>query len=865
MIKKFVSILIIIVILAGTLSVSAEKSALPLDKERTLLEALNIIIDDVKEDANGYVSEETFMNTVSKIFNVPFSEKYSSVPISYNKAIKVMLDILGYEMIAKRDGYTKVASDVKLTANIENARYSGPINGEMLIKLSYNCLFVKVYERTKYGSNDRISFKYGESALNVYHSINYAEGIVTGAAYSSLTGDRAFIDESSVEIDGVLYNLSENIQLNDMVGMRIGYYYSFNDDKQDADKIILLSEVKNYVVEILEDDISDYIDRTYYYFGSESNNAVKLMLDDLCDILYNGRPMETDAKNKMIPQKGRVKLIDNTNNGLINVVIIEEFGFTFVASSTHYNSADDKYIFYDRNSSDFFVEIENNEKLNVYNNMMRRIKADEINTGDSLTFIIADDGTTVIFVRRDKLSGMISEVSEDWILIDDKKHLYTGNASDIEKMAGFYITGWFDAYGRLFYVERDSLEGLKVGYVIDANTSNGLENDVKIKIFAAEGSGSNKVFKVKKRLTLNNRTVTSQEALEHLKWGENNVVPQLVIYRTDSEGNVNYLDTAANFKSFETTDVNDSKNSLYVNYTSAVNSNFTFRATESLKFKRAGQKFIGDINTPTIRGTKVFLGTDTLIIKVPTDANGLFNTELAEDISKLQKEYFVAENYYFVESYAYDKGYLGEAKILLVYDNGMFIANNSTPMLVTGVNDAVNDKGDHVKSISGYVNDVLVRYITSDASVILYSDKDNVSQSLIGSALKPGDVITFSVNDKKEISSKIVYYSRDNNMVNNPTNNNYSYPTWVSLSKPLSRKGDFVLFQTISNDDPKMLDVHNTEKAYIFVYDSNTDEGKRIYRGDTKDILVSENVGSDYTKTLIYLRAGELVSIFVYK
>ena len=381
--------------------------------------------------------------------NIFEEEKIDYSPVTVGIAVKEVVKKLGYDK-TMLDGYTDIidffnkARTLKLLNGI-NAGVNDYLTCEDFAKLLVNMLETASFEF----SGEKNGGSVYQTGLSYFREKNIFEstGIVEQNVNTSLY-EQAGTDDNKIIIDGIRYQINDDT-IHSYLGKNVRFYYQ---KKSGANERIILSLTENRLnktVTIDAADLSDATDtnRVVYY---NENKEITLKLDEEYSLIYNGIMKLRHQKQDLLPELGRLEVIDNDNDGVYEVVFVYSYEVYIVSEYSLSNrkvvSANDKESIKLDNPDSILDVVKNGEKSSV----------SEIKKDDVLYVAFSEDKNHISIVISDtKISGVIERLD----LSDDKECLIDGkwykvgkdvNLSDAVGKQGIFRLG---ADGVIEYAE----------------------------------------------------------------------------------------------------------------------------------------------------------------------------------------------------------------------------------------------------------------------------------------------------------------------------------------------------------------------------------------------------------------------------
>lgn len=457
---------------------------------------------------------------------------YPDETVSYYDVVKTFVTLLGYDQMANMyggypDGYIAMGGELGIT---EGVQYTKKVTRKSVLSILNNALDVKIAEINI--DNDKIIYEESDdkTILSQYRDIYMRKGILSANSVTSLTsGSEMLPKEGHVIINGEELYEGETDAAS-FLGMNVEYYYK--DDVSSGEKTILFIsgiESKNNVIEISGEHIiladGDETKNIYEYYDDKFNFK-KARLSDELKVFYNGVAKPDYSYSQIRPKEGSVKLIDNNNDGIYEVLSVFETTIVCVADGI----GEDDDAFYIKNKCDKtnLVELPKKNESNYFTIIKNKKNADisAIKSGVVLNIGINPDyGYALVYVSDVTIDGNIVSVSDEDVTIGEKEYAISDyylkviekGASarpTVGKRGKFYI----DYFGYLQYFEA---EAETVAYGILINTYKTDDDECLIKIFDQDGNIvkyklADKV-KLSSKDNVMGKKITDQEAVEKMR------------------------------------------------------------------------------------------------------------------------------------------------------------------------------------------------------------------------------------------------------------------------------------------------------------------------------------------------------------
>ncbi|MBE7039032.1 MAG: hypothetical protein E7404_09055 [Ruminococcaceae bacterium] len=364
------------------------------------------------------------------------------------------------------------------------------------------------------------------------------------------------------------------------------------DENEDIIKSIVAMEGSNNVYNVTSHDIdSSSTTSLKLTYQKENEREKTLRISAEADYIYNGALYKYYTKDDLTLDDCFYTLIDNTSDGKIDVIIAEKYE-TFMTDIVIMNEnkiIDNKSNVYDL--TDYFEE-----GGKIYNTDGDSITLDDFGAFSIISYLKSKDNKyTKFIVSQNTEEGIFNEMQSDYryVYVSGEKYetltRYHKNRNEYDLVnLGDEVKLFFDFAGFVADIKRIS-GVVKAGYIID-NISEDAKRP-KIRLLKEDGSIGKVEFASSVVLDNVKRKASSLSGCESLfKNGE--VIPQLILYKDNSNGKIFYLDTATDNSGIGKTS-DDASFSLDYDY----EKESTLRIITTNGKKVLGSKYLPDSDT----------------------------------------------------------------------------------------------------------------------------------------------------------------------------------------------------------------------------------------------------------------------------
>lgn len=250
-------------------------------------------------------------------------------PIVYEHAVTIMLKLLGYYPIKNpSDTVMGLATKLRILGNVASMN-NGYISRGDAATLIYNSLEKERLDVAYYeGSNITYEMS-GNNTLLAQMGINISKGQITATEFTSLLGNTKAV-EGSVIINGVSYPEGES-GASSLLGRYITFYHKCDGDRQNGEIVFIKPYQSEDVITIDAKDIADSTTETVFHYYNKNGKLQQESIRN-ATVIFNGKYFAEYKATDLVPADGDVTLIDNGNDGSVDVVLVRSFE-TFVVDA----------------------------------------------------------------------------------------------------------------------------------------------------------------------------------------------------------------------------------------------------------------------------------------------------------------------------------------------------------------------------------------------------------------------------------------------------------------------------------------------------------------------------------------------------
>ena len=645
-------------------------------------------------------------------------------PVLLQEAITIIVRAMGYEPAAEDkggypSGYLYIASSHQLLRGLSGSATEPATRGDVA-QLIFNALTVNLMEQVGFGTNT--SYEVVDKTL-LYDKLNVEKGYgqITATGETALTGGST-TDEDRIVIDQKNF-LEGETSSKQYLGYNVLYYARI--DKTTDEKTLINvrpQDNKNKTVTVTSDDIVEVTgeegaNKSFSYWANKDDRNYKTAtILSTATYIYNGKYKEGITNEMLKPATGNVILLDADSNGIYEIVFINNLTNLVVDTvSTVTGRVTDKYL----NGSLVFDE-EDTETMYTLLKDGEEIGIDQLKEWNVISYTISEDKTLIKgYVSDAAINGMITEANEDGFRIGDstefhKKAANYPNEIKLRDRGTFYL----DIEGKIAAVNKNATAdngqnlGKNYAYLMGAAMNDGFDTTAQFKLFTAKGE--TQIVSSANKMRFNEKYAQEPKMVVDTLGGDA-MTPQIVVYETNSSGNITALETAKDNTATGAPNVNE----------------FTMNIKkEDMVYKSASGKL-----------GSVAITEDTIIFDIPTEAG----TD-SDKYSVRNKASLSNDTSYDAIVYDLQENYTAN---VVVITSSTGITEAQSPILVVDTIAATqNDEYEETDRLYGWQSGKEIDILASEKGILVKGEK----------ALEKGDIIQYRTNAQGEIDGITVLF-----------------------------------------------------------------------------------------------------------
>lgn len=413
--------------------------------------------------------------------------------VTYTDAMKILVCALGYDVAAKEaggypNGYLSVGAKIRLNSGISADREDFLTRGAVVLML-HNALDIEILEPVSYGDSDITYGISGKTYRSLFatdtssDSIYMSTGIVTADYYSYLLEPVSEIQPGEVQINGIIYNIGTT-NTDKLLGMEIEYFYK---EAKRGNPTIISSRMTdtNNIVPLKSGEIVNISASSLSFYDEEKNKETNLRLSDTLSIVKNYQLVDRPyvfSSGEDICKNGFVKIIDNTGDGIYDLLITEDYNSyrvekvsengLYLANNKLFNASPFVKINLDDDTVKIILENENGEKINL----------SDIKEDDVVSLLQNEDKSVLKCVKgKEAVFGNLTEMNAKELYIDNEAYTFDYYYSDTVRV-GSDIIAYLDFRGKIIEIELDASLGKNYAYILESSSEEGLSGSFCLQV-----------------------------------------------------------------------------------------------------------------------------------------------------------------------------------------------------------------------------------------------------------------------------------------------------------------------------------------------------------------------------------------------
>ena len=459
---------------------------------------------------------------------------YPERPITVKDLKNPLISILGYARIpntsAAMQAEAKLMKGLSLTDSQE-------MNRGQMAQMLYNALDIEMVTEEIGGKGQYVMS--GQTLLGWYleqKDMLVYRGVLEATENATLNVEKPAKD-GYIVIDGELFQYEGGANLTGMLGRRVDFAAVNTDDS--VRTVIYVNPFRNEEFTFESDDLIKITKSGAEYIDPETDETEKLNFSDDLYFVYNNRAVLGFSDADLMTGNGTYTLVDNDDDGTIDVVLVAEYESFVVKNVSTALSAiyleDGRYyqgrnnISLDRADRDFTFELTDAEG--------KAAALADIAPYDAVTVMGDREGKRLsVIVAKNKVYGRLSEITADYVVLEGEEYEIGKDANGVPVLncdlsaTGNYI---IDAFGNIIGFEETG-ESKNYGFVAGIDSDSSIASDLKVKIIRggritelekenstdkpkySVGNQELQVYTLADKVRVDNRKLTANEKMQML-------------------------------------------------------------------------------------------------------------------------------------------------------------------------------------------------------------------------------------------------------------------------------------------------------------------------------------------------------------
>lgn len=572
------------------------------------------------------------------------------------EAVTILVNMLGFGVFAKAEGgypygYYRIADRIGLTGK---GFSTNATTFQSLATLLYNALHIPTLDVTSLTTNNiaqyetqRESNGLDKTLLSRYFNIYRTEGIFESTSTASLDFNKIASDET-VTIGGGQY--FSDSRFDRYLGYDVNLWFK-ETDRGNSVFFVYPGKRNNELTLDADTDVSLKPGEIRY---SPNGKMARKKLSTDVSIIYNNGSLNLleDFDDSLFSiDDGYIKLIDNDNNGEIDVIKIVSYVNLVIESII----IDDELVsIYGAFGGSNIPQMDISEtSYSIRDSMGRDLTFDDLQHGDIISVAESKDRKNVeILVSYSFIDGKISgiETDEEKIQITLNGNTYTVLNSAITKdivlnMNTFY-TFYINSAGYIVALSENKNDGMEYGYMLGVYQEGASRTVSAYYINSANERVTSQIIKNAKidgvKLKNNDKIIDTFKPAVGEKY-----VKLTMRYRLNNDGFISEIDTGRTYNAGV-----ESPNSLRLRYDSAISGAITYEGGNDT-FRRFWKYYYDENETRRVGDMYGYASSNIIFVSEPPVAEGEEDIDVSE-VTVRQENMLTSKASVNVELYSTD-------------------------------------------------------------------------------------------------------------------------------------------------------------------------------------------------------------------
>ena len=468
--------------------------------------------------------------------------------VTFNQALKIVVSLLGYNVVAEKKGgyptgYIIEATRLNLFKGISEKGEEAITRRDMSLLL-FNALDAELMDMDVLGGGDT-KYKQGdETILSKYFEVVKYTGIITANYFTAIDGGEQ-AKSGMVRLGADMDFDAGTTNAGELLGRNVTLFADISEELNYPVIKAITANSRSAVTVIDADELnpSDTSTQEISYYDEKNDEENSLSVSPDAMLIYNGTAVSPwDATNLTSVSYGTITLIANNGND-VDVIIIEEFKTMVVNGS----NPDLKSVFF-KNGTEMVIDPNDSSKrIEFINKDGSAASVGDCEYLDILSVAESTDGNKLKIIRStDALRGKVSGVDDDKVIMDGVSYkVRFWDPAMTMPYAGATVAYRLDFRGNIVDAGDTNVGLMQYGFLVGADLVGGtMMGEPRLKIFHQDGSM--RIFEVANTVKVSGKNIKKDNLLPQTP-GEftdlyditsGGVIRQLLKFRTNEQGKI---------------------------------------------------------------------------------------------------------------------------------------------------------------------------------------------------------------------------------------------------------------------------------------------------------------------------------------